>query len=98
ATFLDAYPIGEIFADSLGIIFPNGNLRSPDVTFVRNEKLKDLSFAGFPDFVPDLAVEVLSPNDRLSEVGQKIGEFLQCGVPVVWLVDPDHQTVTVYHS
>ena len=39
ATFLDDSPIGEVYSDGVGILFPTGNLRSPDVTFVRFEKL-----------------------------------------------------------
>jgi Uma2 family endonuclease len=99
ATFLEASPIGVVLADNLGINLPNGNLRSPDVTFARNDKVPVGEAAhGFAQFIPDLAVEVLSPYDSLKEVGEKIGEFLECGVPVVWLVDPEHETVTVYHS
>jgi Uma2 family endonuclease len=99
ATFLEAHPMGQVCADNLGINFPNGNLRSPDVTFVRNEKVPVGKAAeAFAEFIPDLAVEVLSPPDSLKEVGEKIGEFLECGVPVVWLVDPERQTVTIYRS
>ena len=99
ATFLETSPVGVVLADNVGINFPNGNLRSPDVTFVRNDKVPVGKAAeGFPNFIPDLAVEVLSPQDSLKEVGQKIGEFLECGVPVVWLVDPERETVTVYRS
>ena len=99
ATYLDAFPIGKVLGDNLGIAFPNGNLRSPDVTFVRNEKLPaGKSPVGFGEFIPDLAIEVLSPHDSLQEVGRKIGEFLECGVPLVWLVDPARETVTVYRS
>jgi Uma2 family endonuclease len=99
ATFLEGHPIGKVCADNLGINLPNGNLRSPDVTFARNEKLPTGKAAdAFAEFIPDLAVEVLSPHDSLKEVGEKIGEFLECGVPLVWLVDPERQTVTVYRS
>jgi Uma2 family endonuclease len=99
ATFLDDFPVGKVLGDNLGIIFPNGNLRSPDVTFVRNEKLPPgKSREGFAEFIPDLAVEVLSPHDSPKEVGQKIGEFLEFGVPLVWLVDPARETVTIYRS
>src|SRR5687767_7087434 len=98
-SFLERNPIGEVCADNLGIKLPNGNLRSPDVTFVRNEKIPTGTLAdAFADFIPDLAVEVMSPQDSPREVGQKIGEFLECGVPVVWLVDPARETVTVYRS
>jgi Uma2 family endonuclease len=53
---------------------------------------------GFGDVIPDLCIEVLSPSDRMRHVAQKIGEFLDCGVPVVWLVDPERKSVTVYRS
>jgi Uma2 family endonuclease len=43
-------------------------------------------------------VEVLSPSDSLRQVAAKIGEFLDCGVPLVWLVDPARETVTVFRS
>jgi Uma2 family endonuclease len=99
ATFLDANPIGEVCADDLGVHFPNGNLRSPDVTFVRNDKVPTGKAAeGFLKSMPDLAVEVLSPHDSLKQVGEKIGEFLDSGVPLVWLVDPELKTVTLYRS
>ena len=99
ATFLEANPVGQVCGDNLGIHFPNGNLRSPDVTFVRNDKVPAGKAAeAFAEFIPDLAVEVLSPQDSLKEVGEKIGEFLDCGVPLVWLVDPARRTVTIYRS
>lgn len=99
ATFLEKSPIGKVYSADVGISLPDGNLRSPDVTFVRNEKLPEgKSPDTFGELVPDLAVEVLSPSDSLKEVGRKIGEFLECGVPLVWLVDPARETVTVYHS
>jgi len=99
ATYLDDHPIGKVYGDNVGLIFPNGNLRSPDVSFVRIEKLPDgKSPVTFGKFVPDLAVEVLSPGDRPRLIADRIGEFLECGVQIVWLVDPQDQTVTVYHS
>jgi Uma2 family endonuclease len=99
ATFLETHPIGIVCGDNLGVKLPTGNVRSPDITFVRSEKAPTGTAAdGFAEFIPDLAVEVLSPQDSLKEVGRKIGEFLDCGVPVVWLVDPAHKTITVYRS
>lgn len=99
AAFLEASPIGKVYTPDVGIWLPNGNLRSPDVTFVRNEKLPDgKSPDTFGEVVPDLAVEVLSPHDSPRQVAAKIGEFLDCGVPLVWLVDPARRTVTEYRS
>ena len=99
ATFLEKSPLGKVYSADVGIVLPNGNLRSPDVTFIRNEKLPGgKSPEGFAEVVPDLAVEVLSPSDSFTQVGRKIGEYIECGVPLVWLVDPARETVTVYRS
>ena len=90
---------GKVYSADVGIILPNGNVRSPDVCFVRQEKLPDgKSPESFGEVIPDLAVEVLSPIDSMRQVADKIGEFLEFGVPIVWLVDPKSETVTVYRS
>lgn len=97
--FLETNPVGKVYSSDVGIALPNGNVRSPDVTYVSLEKLRGgVSPDTFGELIPDLAVEVLSPSDSLKELGRKIGEFLENGVPLVWLVDPAKQTVTVYRS
>jgi Uma2 family endonuclease len=97
--FLERNPIGKVYSSDVGIAFPNGNVRSPDVTYVSLAKLPGgRSPDTFGEVIPDLAVEVLSPSDSLKELGRKIGEFLENGVPLVWLVDPARETVTVYRS
>lgn len=99
AAFLEKSPIGEVYTSDVGIILPTGNVRSPDVTFVRFENLPGgRSPETFGEVVPDLAVEVLSPGDRMPHVTGKIREFLECGVPLVWLVDPKRRTVKVYRG
>ena len=98
ATFLEQSPVGEVFCDNLGIVLPNKNLRSPDVTFIRFEKLPAEFPQTFAQVVPDLAVQILSPSDSPSQMAAKIGEFLECGVTLVWVVDPERKTATVYRS
>ena len=71
------------------------SVRGPDVLFYsikRHPKYPDDYF----EIPPDLAVEVLSPNDEPGEVREKIREYIQSGVRIVWKVDPDGKTVTVY--
>lgn len=97
--FLNDNRIGKVYASSVGFILPNGNLRSPDVSFVRSEKLPGgKSPVGFGEMIPDLVIEVLSPSDVPRDVADKIGDYLSAGVPLVWLVDPGNQSVTVYRS
>jgi Uma2 family endonuclease len=74
-------------------------VRAPDVAFVANERLPSPLPKGFFVGPPDLAVEVVSPDDRPSEVAVKIQNWLDAGCRVVWLVDPRRQTVEVHqHS
>jgi Uma2 family endonuclease len=47
---------------------------------------------------PDLAVEVLSPNDRASEVAAKVQDWLRAGGPMVWVVDRELRNVMVYRG
>jgi Uma2 family endonuclease len=47
---------------------------------------------------PDLAVEVLSPNDLAYEVDAKVKEFLAAGVPLVWVVNPDTREIVVHRQ
>jgi Uma2 family endonuclease len=47
------------------------------------------------DGVPVLAVEILSPNDTLDDINEKIDQYLAAGVPLVWVIDPHDRTVTI---
>jgi Uma2 family endonuclease len=53
---------------------------------------------GFSPVPPDLAVEVLSPSDRPRQVLDRIGEYLDAGVRLVWVIDPGKRNATVYRS
>ena len=71
-------------------------VRIPDVAFVRHERLPPPLVSGRAALAPDLAVEIRSPNDRPGEVQQKVADYFAAGVRLVWLVDPDEQTVEVW--
>ena len=74
-------------------------LRAPDIHFVSKVRIeKEGITQKFADYPPDLAVEVLSPEDTASEIQKKVEEYLAGGVPLVWVVDPATKTVTVYRS
>jgi Uma2 family endonuclease len=92
--------LGYVFDSSTGFRLPGGNVRSPDVSYVaagrfpQDEELPK----GFPDIPPDLAVEVLSPEDRSRDVLDKVGEYLEAGVRLVLVVDPERRRVNVYRA
>ena len=71
-------------------------VRAPDVAFVRRDRLPPGPVRGFAEFVPDLAVEVRSPSDRTGELLAKVGDWLNAGVALVWVVDPVRRCAQVY--
>lgn len=82
---------------SAGFRLPSGNIRVPDVSFVAAGRLAgERPPEGFPDLAPDLAVEVLSPDDRSRDVLDKVGEYLQAGVRLVWVIDPKRRAAATY--
>jgi Uma2 family endonuclease len=89
-----------------------GRVYGPDTTFQvgLNDRLPDVSFVaaaripaeGEPvgkwPFAPDLAVEVVSPNDLWDKLNSKIREYFAAGVRQVWLVAPEDRTLSIYRS
>ena len=74
-------------------------VRKPDVSYLSAERIAaDAELAGHCDIVPDLAVEVISPNDRYHEVEEKVDEYLQAGVRLVWVVDPKKKTIRIHRA
>jgi Uma2 family endonuclease len=71
-------------------------LVSPDVSVVERARLPADRPPGFWFVVPELAVEVVSPSDRWRDVEDKIAAYQQAGVPLLWVLDPQTQSVTVY--
>jgi Uma2 family endonuclease len=71
-------------------------VRAPDVTFFRQERLTAEPRPGYLQGAPDLVVEVISPNDRYTEVDDKIAEWLTHGARMVLAVNPRWRTVTIY--
>jgi Uma2 family endonuclease len=73
-------------------------VRASDVGFVCTDRVPPETTTGFFQGAPDLAVEVLSPNDRASAVTAKVQDWLAAGCRAVWVADPGTKSVAVYHS
>jgi Uma2 family endonuclease len=72
-------------------------MRLPDVSFVATERIDNTDPHGYHYLAPDLAVEIVSPSERISDVRAKLNDYLDAGTRQVWLVFPDTQQVTVHH-
>ena len=74
-------------------------VRAPDAAFVATARIPEAGVpSGYWPFAPDLAVEVVSPSDRLADVHVKIAEYFAAGTRLVWLVEPETRMVHVYRS
>ena len=72
-------------------------VRAPDVAFVRRDRIPPADEQHkFAELGPDLVVEVVSPNDRPAEIEEKVREYLEAGVRLIWIAHPGTRTVQEY--
>ena len=100
--YLRTHPIGWVLVENLFILDTARDLRRrPDVALVSVERWpsdRPLPEEGDIEVVPDIAVEVVSPNDLHAAVMRKVREYFTLGVREVWLVDPLLRQISVYTS
>lgn len=73
-------------------------VRAPDIGFISAARVPDPLPRGYAAFAPDLAVEVLSPDDRPGEVLAKVADWLRAGCRLVWVIDPETRLARVYRE
>lgn len=74
-------------------------VRKPDVSFIRAERVAEIDVSwAYCRIAPDLAVEVISPNDLTYEVSRKVDGYLAAGVRLVWVLDPSNRSVAIYRQ
>ena len=86
-------------ADGMMKLAP-GLVRIPDASFVRKAQFPGgrIGEAAIPNLHPDLAVEVLSPSNTVEEMDEKLDDYFTAGATLVWLVEPDTRSVSVFTS
>lgn len=93
--------LGTVYAAKTGFVLSRNpdTVRAPDVAFVRRERVEEVGEAGgYWPGAPDLAVEVVSPNDGYAEVEGKVAEWLRAGCRMVIVADPSNRTVKVHRT
>jgi Uma2 family endonuclease len=102
ATFAEAHDLGYVMSNDSGVITGRNpdTLRGADVAFYSHAKVPKGSLPRdqYLDVVPDLVVEVRSPDDRWPKVIEKVADYLNAGVPVVLLLDPEDEHLYVYSA
>lgn len=96
--FVEDHDLGEVHGADGGFILSRDpdTVRSPDVAFVRKERLVELDDEGFLPLAPDLSVEVVSPSNTINEMSRKVQEYLSAGTSIVWVVEPLRRQVAVH--
>lgn len=91
--------LGEVFDSSTCFLFPNGANRSPDLSWIKRERWDTLTLEEkekFPPITPDFVLELISPSDRLSEIQEKMQEYIDQGVKLGWLINRKDRQVEIY--
>lgn len=91
--------LGKVFSSSTIFHLPNGADRSPDVAWVQLERWEALTPEQrhkFPPLTPDFVIELRSETDRLGPLQDKMQEYLENGLRLGWLIDPQNRQVEIY--
>ncbi len=91
--------LGFMSSGQAGFRMTDGNVRAPDVSFTRKERIP----GGKPGYefgsvAPDLCVEIISPSERKAKIARKMREYFNTGAVQVWHVFPERQEVVVFTS
>jgi Uma2 family endonuclease len=97
--FVEDNGLGIVTSNDTGFISERNpdTVRGPDVAYWGRNRLPEVP-EGYIEVPPDLVVEVVSPSDHFSRVQTKLRHYLARGVRLIWIVDPQDRSVTVYRS
>ena len=93
------YKLGVVCDSSTGFILPNKAIRSPDVSWIAKQRVATLTKPEKEKFLPlapDFVLELMSKSDRLEVTQAKIKEYIDNGVRLAWLINPQQQQVEIY--
>jgi Uma2 family endonuclease len=99
ANFVDEHALGRVLSNASGVITERGpdTVRGADVAYYTDERLpRGVLAKGYGPKIPEQVVEVRSLSDRGPEVMKKVAEYLDAGVRVVVVLDPDPRTAHVF--
>jgi Uma2 family endonuclease len=98
--FVLTHKLGVTCDSSTAFKMKEGNKRSPDLSFIAKDRLQGLKRLpkGFFEGSPDLAIEIISPNNTFEEIHNKLVEYFENGTRLSWVINPDEESVLVYRS
>lgn len=99
--YVRAHNLGRVTAAETGYIIHTdedgkNTLLAPDVGFISKARMTLEPARTYVPVAPDLAVEIMSPNDKAADIHLKINKYLQYGTRAVWVAYPDSRSVVVH--
>ena len=96
----DTQPVGFVCSNDAGVIVERDpdTVRGPDVAYFDDVQQAEEILAEYAEVPPVIAVEVLSPDDRVNQVALKVDEYLAFGVKQVWVVDPEAKEIAIHRA
>jgi Uma2 family endonuclease len=98
----ERHALGQVWGSDNGYqCFPHepARVRKPDVSFIRNDRLSANHLSqGWCKIPPDLAVEVISPNDLVSELEDKLDDYRSVQISLIWVIYPERRTAWIHRA
>ncbi len=92
---------GVCFDSSTGFTLPDGSVRSPDVSWMQNEKWNNISKKDkrrFAHVCPDFVIELKSKSDNIKYLTNKMHKWIENGCSLAWLINPDNKTAFIFRK
>jgi Uma2 family endonuclease len=92
--------LGRVVGGEVGLYVRRDpdTVRAADLLYISHQRLAGRTPSGYLDVVPELVVEILSPDDRWNDVMEKLAEYFEAGVDRIWVVSPKLRCVFAYRS
>lgn len=100
AAHVDRHELGVVCGQDTGFKIESDpdTVRAPDVAVIGRDRADRIPSRGYAELAPDLAVEIVSPDDRPGELLAKVGQWLEAGTALVWVIDPARLDARVYRD
>ncbi|HEY3875434.1 MAG TPA: Uma2 family endonuclease [Candidatus Kapabacteria bacterium] len=97
-TYVRNHGLGEIIVSPMDVHLTEDDIYQPDALFIRADQLSGIAEDDRIHFVPDLAIEVLSPSTAYYDYSHKKTVYAERGVKEYWIVDPQDRTVEIMEN
>jgi Uma2 family endonuclease len=99
--YLQRYPVGRLLSGGASYVLERGpdTVRGPDISFISEERVRgDRLPETWPDYAPDLVIEILSPSNRPRQMAERRADLFRAGCREIWILAPRRTTVTIHRA